>query len=92
MLRRKIGHLMVASSFVFAMLGAGSAIAYATDTTTPGTDLANEVQAGEQGEPATANDDETAEDIDEDDEVEDVDEHDVADVPAEAAESSTTTD
>lgn len=92
MLRRKIGHLTVASSFVLAMLGAGTAIAYATDTTTPGTDLANDVQVGEQGEHATANDVETAEEIDEDDEVEDVDEHDVADMQAEAAESSTTTD
>ncbi len=79
MIRRKIGHLMVASSFVLAMLGAGATIAFATETTTPGTELTNDVQVGEQGETATANDVDTA-DVDEDGEDEDVDEIEVAEV------------
>jgi len=82
MIRRKIGHLMVASTFVLAMLGAGATVALATDTATPGTDLSNDVRAGEHGEQATANDVDTAEEVDEDDEAEDVDDREVADVDA----------
>jgi hypothetical protein len=73
MIRHKLGHLMVASAFSLAMLGAGSTAALATDTT-PGTDLANDVHAGEMAEKATANDTDTAEEVNEDGEFEDVDE------------------
>jgi hypothetical protein len=79
MIRRKIGHLVVASTFVLAMLGAGSTVAFATDTTTPGSDLANDVRAGELGEKAAANDVDTAEEVDEDGAVEDVDEMEMGD-------------
>ncbi len=96
MIRRKIGHLMVASTFVLAMVGAGATIALAADTATPGTELSNDVQAGEQGETATANDVDNAEEVDEDDQGEDVDEQEVADVEAgeqgEAAALTTSTD
>lgn len=92
MIRRKIGHLMVASTFVLAMLGAGATIAFATNSTTPGTELTNDVQAGEQGVTATANDVDTADEVDEDDQDEDVDETEVhVAEQAEAPESSDST-
>lgn len=97
MIRRKIGHLMVASTFVLAMLGAGATIAFATDTTTPGADLTNDVSTAEQGETATANDVDNADEVDEDnqDEDEDVDESEVVEVhvteAVEAPESSEST-
>ena len=69
MFRRNLGHLMVASAFVFAssLVGAGSAFAMTMDTTTPGSDLATDVQAGESGEHGTANDVESAEEVGTDD-------------------------
>ena len=76
---RKIGHLMVAAAavFSFSLFGAGSAAAVMMDTPTPGSDLANDIQAGESGEHATANDVESAEEVGtEDDAVENVTETD----------------
>jgi hypothetical protein len=87
MIRRKISHLVVASTFVLAMLGAGSTVAFATDRTTPGSDLANDVHAGELGEKAAANDVDTAEEVDEDGAVEDVDEMEVGDSAAAQSQS-----
>jgi hypothetical protein len=86
MIRRKIGHLMVASAFSLAMLGAGSTAALATDTT-PGTDLANDVHAGETGEKTTANDVDTAEEVDEDGAIDDVDELEVGNSAAAESQS-----
>jgi hypothetical protein len=86
MIRRKIGHLMVASAFSLAMLGAGSTAALATDTT-PGTDLANDVHAGEMAEKATANDTDTAAEVNEDGEFEDVDELEVGNSAATESQS-----
>jgi hypothetical protein len=83
MIRHKLGHLMVASAFSLAMLGAGSTAALATDTT-PGTDLANDVHAGEMGEHATANDVDTAEEVDEDGATEDVDDVEVGNSAAQS--------
>lgn len=69
MIRRKLGHLMAASAFVFAvsLTGAGTMAAFATDVPTPGSDLANDIQAGSAGEKATANDVDTAEEVNVDD-------------------------
>jgi hypothetical protein len=83
MIRRKIGHLMVASAFSLAMLGAGSTAALATDATA-GTDLANDIRAGETGEHATANDVDTAEEVDEDGALQDVDELEVGNSEAQS--------
>jgi hypothetical protein len=83
MIRRKIGHLMVASAFSLAMLGAGSTAALATDTT-PGTDLANDVHAGEMAEKATANDTDTAEEVNDNGEFEDVDDLEVGNSAAQS--------
>jgi hypothetical protein len=86
MIRRKIGHLMVASAFSLAMLSAGSTAAFATDTTA-GTDLANDVHAGETGEKTTANDVDTAEEVDEDGAIDDVDELEVGNSAAAESQS-----
>jgi hypothetical protein len=66
MIRRKLGHLMVASAFAFALnlTGIGATAVFATDTPTPGGDLAKDVQTAEAGERATANDLDTAEEVD----------------------------
>jgi hypothetical protein len=69
---------MVASAFVFAvsLTGVGT-IAAVADTTTPGSDLANDVQAGQTGDTTTANDVDTAEEVNVDDgQVDQVDESD----------------
>ena len=69
MIRRKIGHLMVASAFVLALTGAGATSAFAihSETPTPGSDLAADVQTAERGEKALANDVESAAEFDTDD-------------------------
>jgi hypothetical protein len=69
MIRRKIGHLMVASAFVLALTGAGatSALAIHSENPTPGSDLANDVRTAERGDKAVANDVETAAEFDVDD-------------------------
>jgi hypothetical protein len=76
MIRRKIGHLMVASAFVLALTGAGatSAFAFHTENPTPGSDLAADVQAGEAGEKANVTDESSSAEFNVDDgAVEDVD-------------------
>lgn len=79
MIRRKIGHLMVASAFVLALTGAGATSAFAihNETPTPGSDLAADIQTAERGEKALANDVDSAAEFDVDDgqvsNVEDID-------------------
>lgn len=74
MMRRKIGNLMAATAFVFAacLSGVGSIGALAET----GSDLNNDVRAGEAGESTTANDVDTAEEVNGDGEFETVDETD----------------
>ena len=77
MTRRKIGHLMVASAFVFAfsLTGVGAMAAFAAETPTPGSDLATDIQTAQAGDKATANDVDTAAEVNVDDgEVEQLDE------------------
>ena len=77
MIRRKIGHLMVASAFVLALTGAGATSAFAThsESPTPGSDLATDLQTAEVGEKAAVHDTDTAAEMDVDDgQVENVDE------------------
>ncbi len=77
MTRRKIGHLMVASALVFAfsLTGVGAMAAFATETPTPGSDLATDIQTAQAGDKATANDVDTAAEVNVDDgEVEQLDE------------------
>jgi hypothetical protein len=69
MIRRKIGHLIAASAlmFAFSLTGVGVIAVLATDTPTPGSDLATDVQIAQAGEKATANDVDTAEEVNVDD-------------------------
>ena len=77
MIRRKIGHLLVASAFVFtfSMTGLGVMGAIAANTPTPGSDLASDIQTGQRGDQFKANDTDTAEEVNVDDgQVEQLDE------------------
>jgi hypothetical protein len=69
MIRRKIGHLMVASAFVFAasLAGVGALAVFAADAPTPGSDLAADIQVGQRGDQIKANDVDTAEAVNTDD-------------------------
>jgi len=69
MIRRKLGHLMVAAAFVFAfsLTGIGAMAALATDTPTPGSDLAADIQTGQRGDQVKADDVDTAEEVNTDD-------------------------
>lgn len=74
---RKIGHLVVASVFVFAfsLTGVGATAVFAAEAPTPGSELATDIQAAQAGDKATANDVDTAAEVDVDDgEVEQLDE------------------
>jgi hypothetical protein len=66
MIHRKIGHLMAASAFVFAfsLTGVGAMAVFAADSPTPGSDLATDIQAGQAGPQAVANDEGIAEEVD----------------------------
>jgi len=66
MIRRQIGHLMVASAFVFAfsLTGLGAMAVLAANTPTPGSDLASDIQTGQAGDRVTAEDTDTAEEVD----------------------------
>jgi hypothetical protein len=77
MIRRKIEHLMVASTFVFAfnLSGVGAVAVFAANTPTPGSDLATDIQTGQAGEHGKVDDVDTAEEVDVDDgQVEQLDE------------------
>ena len=77
MIRRKIGHLMVASAFVFAfsISGIAAMAVFAADAPKPGSDLASDIQSGQAGDRITAEDVDTAEEVDVDNgEVEQLDE------------------
>jgi hypothetical protein len=77
MIRRKIGHLMVASTFVFAfnLTGVAPTAVFAANTPTPGSDLAADIQTGQAGEHGKVDDVDTAEEVDVDDgQVEQLDE------------------
>ena len=80
MIRRKIGHLMVASAFVFAfsLTGVGAMAAFATETPTPGSDLAADIQTAQAGvnEHGTVNDEDVAEEVSDDGQTESVEESD----------------
>src|SRR3979409_1683820 len=69
MIRRKIGHLMVASAFVLALTGAGATSAFAihSETPTPGSDLAADVQAGEAGGKESVTDESSSAEVNVDD-------------------------
>jgi hypothetical protein len=69
MIRRQLRHLMVAAAFVFAisLTGIGAMAVFATDTPTPGSDLAADIQTGQRGDQVKANDVDTAEEVNTDD-------------------------
>jgi hypothetical protein len=87
MIRHKIGHLMAASALVFAFTasGVGAMAVLGANTPTPGTDLATDIQTGQAGDKITAEDVDTAEEVDVDNgEVEQLDEIDNGNTSASA--------
>jgi hypothetical protein len=65
-IRRKIANLISASAFVvaFTSTGTGAIAVFAANTPTPGSDLATDIQTGQAGDKITAEDVDTAEEVD----------------------------
>ena len=67
MIRRKIGRLMVASAFAFALSLIGAMAVLAANTPAPGSDMAADIQTGQAGDQPKANDSDSAEEVGVDD-------------------------